>query len=94
MSAKLKTLASGGKTLVIFIGFAVLLLVFQDVAGIAIALLLDAPAAYGLFAGSISFAGGHGTAIAWGETAEKVGLAGGGTCSIFYIHFFYFFSVS
>jgi ESS family glutamate:Na+ symporter len=82
LSAKLKTLASGGKTLVILIGFATLLLVFQDAAGVAVALLLDKPPAYGLFAGSISFAGGHGTAIAWGETAEKVGLAGAGTLGI------------
>ena len=82
LSAKLKTLASGGKTLIILTGFAVLLLIFQDAAGIAVALLLDAPPAYGLFAGSISFAGGHGTAIAWGETAEKVGLAGAGTLGI------------
>jgi ESS family glutamate:Na+ symporter len=44
--------------------------------------LLDAPPAFGLFAGSISFAGGHGTAIAWGETAEKIGLAGAGTLGI------------
>jgi ESS family glutamate:Na+ symporter len=82
LSAKLKTLVSGGKTLVILTGFAVLLLIFQDAAGVAVALLLDKPPAYGLFAGSISFAGGHGTAIAWGETAEKVGLAGAGTLGI------------
>ena len=79
LSAKLKTLISGGKTLVILIVFAVVLLVFQDAAGIAVALFLDAPPALGLFAGSISFAGGHGTAIAWGETAEKIGLTGAGT---------------
>ena len=82
LSAKLKTLLSGGKTLIILIGFATLLLIFQDTAGVAIALLLDAPPAYGLFAGSISFAGGHGTAIAWGETAEKIGLTGAGTLGI------------
>ncbi len=82
LSAKLKTLLSGGKTLIILIGFATLLLIFQDTAGVAIALLFDAPPAYGLFAGSISFAGGHGTAIAWGETAEKIGLTGAGTLGI------------
>jgi ESS family glutamate:Na+ symporter len=82
LSAKLKTLASGGKTLAILTGFAVLLLIFQDAAGVAVALLLGKPAAYGLFAGSISFAGGHGTAIAWGETAEKIGLTGAGTLGI------------
>jgi ESS family glutamate:Na+ symporter len=82
LSAKLKTLVSGGKTLLILIAFAVLLLIFQDAAGVAIALLFDAPPAYCLFAGSISFAGAHGTAIAWGETAEKVGLSGAGTLGI------------
>jgi ESS family glutamate:Na+ symporter len=32
--------------------------------------------AYGLFVGSISLAGGHGTAIAWGAEAAKAGLPG------------------
>ena len=31
--------------------------------------------AYGLFAGSVSLAGGHGTAIAWGKEATSAGLA-------------------
>jgi ESS family glutamate:Na+ symporter len=31
---------------------------------------------YGLMAGSVSFAGGHGTAIAWGQVAEDAGLEG------------------
>ena len=82
LSAKFSALASGGKTLVILLGFAVLLLVMQDVVGIAVALLLDANPAYGLFAGSISFAGGHGTAIAWGEVAESAGLEGAGTLGL------------
>ncbi len=79
LSANLSTLISGGRTLIILLGFAVFLLVMQDIAGIAIALLLETDPAYGLFAGSISFAGGHRTAIAWGEIAESSGLAGAAT---------------
>ena len=30
----------------------------------------------GLFAGSVSLAGGHGTAIAWGQEATKAGIEG------------------
>jgi ESS family glutamate:Na+ symporter len=62
--------------------FAILLLIFQDIVGIGIALLLGKHPAYGLFAGSVSFAGGHGTAIAWGDVAEQIGLPGAGTLGI------------
>jgi ESS family glutamate:Na+ symporter len=82
LSAKLNALATGGRTLVILLVFAILLLIAQDLAGIGIAILVDTEPAYGLFAGSISFAGGHGTAIAWGETAELAGLDGAGTLGI------------
>ncbi len=82
LSANLSTLISGGRTLIILLGFAVFLLVMQDIAGIAIALLLETDPAYGLFAGSISFAGGHGTAIAWGEIAESSGLEGAATLGV------------
>jgi len=82
LSAKMSALASGGRALVILLVFAITLLIFQDLAGIGIAIASDAHPAYGLFAGSISFAGGHGTAIAWGETAEQAGLAGAGTLGI------------
>lgn len=82
LSAKLKTLASGGKALGILLIFAISLLIFQDVVGIGIAMLLGQHPAYGLFAGSVSFAGGHGTAIAWGDVAEQVGLTNAGTLGI------------
>lgn len=82
LSAKLSALLSGGKTLVVLLVFAITLLIFQDLVGVGIALAVDAHPAYGLFAGSISFAGGHGTAIAWGDVAEQAGLAGAGTLGI------------
>ena len=82
LSAKFSSLIAGGKTLSILLVFAVMLLVFQDIVGVVVALIADAPPAYGLFAGSISFAGGHGTAIAWGQTADKLGLEGAATLGI------------
>ncbi len=39
-----------------------------------LAMSFGAHPGYGLFGGSISLAGGHGTAIAWGGVAETAGL--------------------
>jgi len=75
LSAKLRTLVAGGKALVVLVAVAAVFLILQDTTGVAIALLLDAHPGYGLMAGSISFAGGHGTAIAWGAEAEAAGLS-------------------
>ena len=54
----------------------------QNITGILLAKAFGVHPAYGLFAGSISFAGGHGTAIAWGQelkaslpNADLVGIA-------------------
>ncbi|MEM1023742.1 MAG: sodium/glutamate symporter [Myxococcota bacterium] len=74
LSAKLRTLKEGGPTLAVLVVLAACFLVIQDFAGVTLALLLGDHPAYGLFAGSISFAGGHGTAIAWGKVAEESGL--------------------
>jgi ESS family glutamate:Na+ symporter len=76
LSARLKTLAAGGKALAILVAVAGVFLVFQNAIGIGMAVLLGAEPGYGLMAGSVSFAGGHGTAIAWGEVAEEAGLEG------------------
>jgi ESS family glutamate:Na+ symporter len=75
LSARMKTLAAGGRSLAILVVVAALFLALQNSLGIAIALLNDAHPAYGLLAGSVSFAGGHGTAIAWGAVAEEAGFA-------------------
>ncbi|MDH3664454.1 MAG: sodium/glutamate symporter [Alphaproteobacteria bacterium] len=74
LSAKLRTLAAGGKALAILVAVAAVFLVIQDATGIGMALLFDAHPGYGLMAGSISLAGGHGTAIAWGTEADAAGL--------------------
>jgi ESS family glutamate:Na+ symporter len=74
LSVRFSTLMSGGKTLPLLVLAAGVFLVLQNVVGVGIALLLDVEPVYGLMAGSISFAGGHGTAIAWGTEFEMSGL--------------------
>lgn len=74
LSAKFRLLLTGGKALIILIIVAAVFLILQDVVGVLSSLLLGAHPGYGLLAGSVSLAGGHGTAIAWGKVAEEAGL--------------------
>lgn len=87
LSAKLRTLISGGRALAILVVCAVGFLILQDVAGIAVAMAFGGHPAYGLLAGSIAFAGGHGSAISYGQLAADQGLPGalelGLACSTF-----------
>jgi ESS family glutamate:Na+ symporter len=76
LSARLRALASGGKALFVLVIAAGVFLVLQNSLGVAIAMAYGAHPAYGLMAGSVAFAGGHGTAIAWGSAAENAGLEG------------------
>jgi ESS family glutamate:Na+ symporter len=75
LNARFKLLIAGGKALAVLVILAGVFLIAQDATGVALALLLDTHPGYGLFAGSVSLAGGHGTAIAWGEPAQEAGLA-------------------
>lgn len=74
LSAKIGLLKEGGKALVILLIAAVGLLVVQDITGVLLAMAFGAHPGYGLFGGSVSLAGGYGTAIAWGGVAEQAGL--------------------
>ena len=76
LSARFRMLLEGGKLLVLLLVAAVVFLVLQDVVGVLVALSFGADPAYGLMAGSISFAGGHGTSITWGSVAQEQGLEG------------------
>ncbi len=76
LSAKFSTLISGGKSLAILVLCAIVFLILQDIAGIAVAIAFGAPPAFGLLAGSIAFAGGHGSAISYGQLAADQGLPG------------------
>ncbi|MDE0943056.1 MAG: sodium/glutamate symporter [Alphaproteobacteria bacterium] len=87
LTAKLSTLKADGKALALLVFVAAIFLVFQNITGVLIAQLLGGHPGYGLMGGSISFAGGHGTAIAWGAEAEKAGLQGAGEIGIAFATF-------
>ena len=76
LSAKFSRLKEGGKALAVMSVLATAFLILQNGVGITIATLLGADPFYGLLAGSISFSGGHGTSITWGQIAEAKGLPG------------------
>ena len=76
LTAKVRTLVAGGKALVILTLVAAVFLLIQNTTGVLLAMAFGVHPGYGLMGGSISFAGGHGTSIAWGAEAEAAGLAG------------------
>lgn len=75
LSAKFHRLVEGGRSLAILLVIAVFFLVFQNLIGTFVATSIGIHPAAGLIGGSISFAGGHGTAITWGQIfAERYGM--------------------
>ncbi|MEM9018089.1 MAG: sodium/glutamate symporter, partial [Verrucomicrobiota bacterium] len=87
LSAKLARLKSGGKPLAILVVCAAVFLFVQNTTGVLLNLAMGSHPAYGVFAGSASFAGGHGTAIAWGSEAEAAGLEGASLIGIAFATF-------
>ena len=87
LSAKISSLAAGGRALVILVLVAGVFLVVQDITGVGLAVLFGAHPGYGLMGGSVSFAGGHGTAIAWGAQADAAGLVGASEVGIAFATF-------
>ncbi|MEZ0121914.1 MAG: sodium/glutamate symporter [Candidatus Reddybacter sp.] len=75
LGAKLSLLKAGGKALALLLLVAAVFLVIQNVTGVLLIKSMGYHPAYGLFGGSVSFAGGYGTAIAWGGVAEEAGLS-------------------
>lgn len=75
LSAKASQLKAGGKALGLMVLCAGGFLIVQNVVGVLLALVMGVHPGYGLFAGSVSLSGGHGTAIAWGKEAVAAGLA-------------------
>jgi glutamate:Na+ symporter, ESS family len=74
LAAKLSQLRAGGRPLVILCAVTMLLIVLQDIVGVAVASAWGANPIYGLLAGGLSFIGGLGTALAWAKEAEAVGI--------------------
>ncbi len=66
LSADARSLARGGRMLLVFFAVVAGALVLQNAIGVGLALAFDIHPANGLMAGSITLSGGHGTAAAWG----------------------------
>ena len=77
LSADARSLAKGGKLLLLFFIAVVGALLLQNVLGVALARVFDLHPANGLITGSIALSGGHGTAAAWGtKFVEERNLQG------------------
>ena len=76
LSAKFSMMKEGGKALAIMAVLAAVFLFLQNGVGVCVAKLFGFDPFFGLLAGSISFSGGHGTSITWGQIAEQQGLEG------------------
>lgn len=74
--ARLSRLRAAGKGALAVVLAISVMLVLQNVVGISVAQLLGAPRELGVFAGSVSYMGGHGTAAAWAGTTQGQAIEG------------------
>lgn len=77
--ANLKVLKSGGKSLFIFLGLVVVLIVAQNFLALGVSKVLHLDSLVGLCTGSIPMVGGHGTAGAFGPVLEDFDVQGATT---------------
>lgn len=77
-----RVLRQGGKTLVVMLVLLVIIIVMQNAMPLAIAKMMNVSPLVGMAAGSISMAGGHGTAGGFSSVLEQMGLQGAGTVSM------------
>lgn len=80
--SNLKVLRRGGSTLLLMLGVLAFIIVVQNVLPLGIAWLMDVNPLVGMAAGSISMAGGHGTAGGFSAVLEGMGLSGAGTIAM------------
>ena len=78
-TGNLKVLKSGGKSLIVFLGLVIALILCQNFIAIGLAKLLHISPLVGLCTGSIPMIGGHGTAGAFGPVLEDFGVKGAST---------------
>ncbi len=76
LNAELKTLVSGGRSLIILLLLAAAFILLQNLLGMGVAAAFGMDAKAGLLSGSISLVGGVGTTLAWAPTfIEELGVA-------------------
>jgi len=77
LAADARMLTKGGIKLLVFLAISGALVVVQNIVGIGAALALDLHPVIGLFGGSITLVGGHGTGAAYaGRLGETMNLQG------------------
>ena len=74
--ANLKVLKSGGKSLIVFLGLVIALIILQNLTAVGLAKLLNLNPLIGMCTGSIPMVGGHGTAGAFGPVLEDLNIKG------------------
>jgi ESS family glutamate:Na+ symporter len=75
LNADLAGLKAGGRSLIVFLGAVIGLLVMQNVLGIGLAWALGQERILGLLGASVTLSGGHGTGAAWANVfADRHGL--------------------
>ena len=77
--ANLKVLKSGGKSLIVFLGLVIALIILQNLTAVGLAKLLNLNPLIGMCTGSIPMVGGHGTAGAFGPVLEYLNIKGATT---------------
>lgn len=77
--ANLKVLKSGGKSLIVFLGLVIALIILQNITAVGLAKLLNLNPLIGMCTGSIPMVGGHGTAGAFGPVLEDLNIKGATT---------------
>lgn len=77
--ANLKILKSGGKSLIVFLGLVIVLIILQNLTAVGLAKLLNLNPLIGMCTGSIPMVGGHGTAGAFGPVLEDLNIKGATT---------------
>lgn len=80
--SNLKVLRQGGKTLIIMLVLLVIIITLQNLIPLGITRIMGVDPLIGMAAGSISMAGGHGTAGGFASALESLGLQGGGTIAM------------
>jgi ESS family glutamate:Na+ symporter len=77
LAADARMLTKGGLKLLVFLAISAALVVTQNIVGIALAVGLDLHPVIGLFGGSITLVGGHGTGAAYaGRLGETMNIQG------------------
>ncbi|SHK24391.1 sodium/glutamate symporter [Paramaledivibacter caminithermalis] len=81
-TASFKLLKKGGLQVIVFLIFAIILVILQDIVGISLAKVFKINPLIGLSTGSVPMTGGHGTSGAFAPIFEKAGAVGATTVAM------------